>query len=71
MLGKPFLRILTDDLADTPEDERRISQAEKAAKKAIESKKAAKSRKRFSSASKPAFFEYQWSSGPKSDKFTK
>ena len=30
---------VTDDLADTPEDERRISKAEKSAKKSIDSKK--------------------------------
>ena len=30
---------VTDDLADTPEDERRISKAEKSAKKAIDSKR--------------------------------
>ena len=30
---------VTDDLADTPEDERRISKAEKSAKKALDSKR--------------------------------
>ena len=30
---------VTDDLADTPEDERRISKAEKSAKKSIDSKR--------------------------------
>ena len=48
---------LTDDLADTPEDEKRISKAEKTAKKTVEARKA-KVRLKFGSSNKPG------SSGP-------
>ena len=47
---------LTDDLADTPEDEKRISKAEKTAKKIVEARKA-KVRPKLGSSNKPGSSE--------------